>query len=177
MTISPHAGQFYSFEENEGGNLVGLIRRVYKFDQEEAKSWVSRFLADVGNISVPEKFSVQNFSQKEDSWVSMRPLEKSSSPPPLSSLAPGLAKKYAMAARYVYKDEEGRTLFHCLRLQDKQDPSKKQILPLSYGHTQGNEKSPRWRLKGYKSDLGKPLYHQELLRAHVSVKGTHLERK
>ena len=59
--------------------------------------------------------------------------------PPLKGLSFPLSQKYHESARHAYLDEKGNLLFYVLRLVDKENPTKKDIRPLSYGRWQGAE--------------------------------------
>ncbi len=96
--------------------------------------------------------------------------------PALGEISKGLYLIYIESARYTFRDEEGKELFHVLRLEDKQQPGKKIVLPLSYGHCRGEEQEPHWSLKGYQSER-RPLYNQQLLKEYPNSKVLIVEGK
>lgn len=159
----PKEGTFYNFETGEGGGLLKLIQVTMRVNPEEAKAWAHNFLGNPGDV-VPVFKTVKRESKADETWVSLQP-EKDHPAPKLSSISNYIYQTFDEVARYPYKDAQGNVLFYTLRLVEKNKPSKKQVIPLSYGYTQGGDEAPRWSLKGYQADK-KPLYNLDLLYKH-----------
>jgi Ti-type conjugative transfer relaxase TraA len=153
-------GNFYDFEKGEGGGPLKLVERALNLNPSEAREWARDFLSGSKEVTSPFSFRFNSQSQKIQEWNSLipNPHHAASS---LKELSLPLSQKYQEVARHAYLDEKGDLLFYVLRLVDKQDPTKKQIRPLSYGIWQGSEK-PCWCLKNYQAEK-RPLYHLDQL--------------
>ena len=160
----PKAGQFYDFERQEGGGLLKLIARELKFDKGEARAWAGEFLGIANEIKLPSSFKKPEFSQgKESDWVSVKPDPKV--PAPKFEEQGKLHHYFNEVMRHAYHDEKGKLLYYVLRLQDKNDPSRKITPPLSYGYFKDNPEELSWERRGYKDEHGKkPLYNLHLLK-------------
>nr|MCH9625398.1 hypothetical protein [Chlamydiales bacterium] len=161
-------GSFFDFENQEGGGPIQLIQKRLFSSQPEAIAWAKDFLGASRDLPVPTQFSFQKNMDKEQEWVSLKP-NPNKPAPSLKETSKGLSFNYTETARYTYRDEDGKELFHVLRLEDKQQLGKKIVLPLSYGYYKGNEEDAQWSLKGYQSEK-RPLYNQQLLKEHPNAK-------
>lgn len=152
------AGSFYDFENESGGGLVQLIQREKGFTHQEALKWAREFLGSDTSMTVPAYFRIPKSSGAEEKeWVAMRP-DPSISAPSLQELSSKLNSQFKETARYVYKDVDGSPLFYVLRLEDREEPSKKEVLPLSYGRWSDRDGHERWALKGYAAEH-RPLFN------------------
>ncbi|MDX8430212.1 MAG: AAA family ATPase (plasmid) [Candidatus Algichlamydia australiensis] len=160
------AGQFYDFETQEGGGPLSLIQHALFIDKDEAKEWARAFLGVAETIQTPVNFqrATQKEREKNKNWVSLVPEEGVAAPKLNEIQNSKLHYYYEETARYPYKDENGRLLYYVLRLQDKEDRSKKITPPLSFGYEKEFSGKGRWALKGYQPE-GKlrTLYHLEKL--------------
>jgi Ti-type conjugative transfer relaxase TraA len=162
------AGCFYDFQKQEGGGLIRLIQTKFNYELKEAKEWAQNFLGEI-KPPVPSQFSFKKENiEKEITWISLKPDLKVPAPS-LEQIAPKLGQFYHESARHAYCNAEGELLFYILRLTDKNDPTKKSILPLSYGRQQEGSASPVWMLKGYQTDK-RSLYHLEQLKEQPAAK-------
>ena len=163
----PKAGQFYDFENDEGGGLLKLIQREFKLNQNEAKTWALEFLGQPHKV--PTIFSKPS-SHKEitqTSWISYK--ADPQNPAPKFKEIGKLHYYYQEVMRHDYRDQEGNLLYQVLRLQNKKDPSQKITPPLSYGKYQEDANSS-WQLRGYKDHTGKSqLYGLEKLKTHPNA--------
>ena len=163
------AGSFYNFEKGEGGGLLKLIEDNLVLSKESSLDWARNFLGESRILPTQGRFNQNSLDTKnEDTWVTIKPPADTSAPS-LSKISSKLDKQYTEVARHVYKDENGHELFYTLRLIDKTDPSKKIVLPLSYGFYKGGDESPRWSMKGFQADK-KPLYNLDLIHTHQDSK-------
>ncbi len=156
----PKVGCFKDFEKQEGGGPLLLIQRTLNLQPEAAKKWAKEFLNEPLNMRPYHYQQLKDTQIKDTSseWHSLKPSQHLSAPA-LKELSPKLAQEYQEIARHAYKNEKGELLFYTLRLQEKQNPSNKLVLPLSYGAWQESQHQPKWWLKGYQSLEGKPLYN------------------
>ena len=155
-------GTYFNFEEDRGGGLIELISERNNLTRQEAFDWAKDFLKISETIKVPKSYQIHHLRQeiKEGNWVSQKPpstVQQYSSP----ALPPYL-KEFEEQARYAYRDKNGDLLFYTLRLSDKNDPSGKAILPLSYGYWKNRPNQNRWALKHY-ANSDRPLYGLHLL--------------
>jgi len=153
-------GQFYDFEKGEGGGPLKLVQHVLNLNSFEAREWVKDFLGQPKEMKVPSPFRFNQHSQRSQEWSSLKP-DPTHSAPSLKELSYALSQKYHEAARHAYLDEKGDLLFYVLRLIDKENPTKKDIRPLSYGKWKGAEK-PSWCLKNYQAET-RSLYRLDQL--------------
>ncbi len=158
--VGKHSGSYKDFEKGDGGGMVQLISKTLGCDRAGALKWAKEFLGASQSIEVPKHFK-NHFKDKEDNWISMK-AEANHVSPDLKRIAPFFLKAYTENARYAYKNENGEVLFYTVRLVSKDNPSKKIVLPLSYGRYQGDE-NPRWQLKGYQEGGKIPLYNLKAL--------------
>ena len=155
-------GKFYDFEKGVGGSLVGLIGHAFGLDRTESLRWANEFTGGSSSTFVPTKFSTKAMKEKtEEVWVSVKP-EKSNNPPSLNKLSPWFSNKYNDTARYAYKDENGVPLFYTIRMEDKEKPKDKMVLPISYGYFSDRDTKPGWKLKSFAKD-DRPIYHLNLI--------------
>ena len=155
-----HSGEFYDFENKEGGGLLQLIAKELQLDKQEAKDWAKQFLGIANDIKTPLTFKRPNKTiPEESSWTSLQPDPKI--PPPPREKISKLHHYYKEIARHTYHDHNGNLLYYVLRLQG--DQNKKITPPLSYGKYENQE--PSWQLKGYNPPGEKrPLYNLHLLK-------------
>lgn len=154
-------GLFYNFETQEGGGLIKLIESSQTMNTKEAIAWAKEFINFSDNIQLKKNYQTLNLSKAtEKEWVTLKP---NSEAPSLEVISKGyFSKKYREEARYSYKDREGNTFFYTVRLVEKEDPSKKIVLPLTYGHWKNNSKKTFWAFKQY-NGTGRPIYNQHLV--------------
>lgn len=155
------AGQFYDFETKEGGGLMKLIGKRLGLNPTETRDFAEKFLNLAPSMKVSDHFEKPLKSFKEPSnWISEKP-PVNKAPPSCKDLK--MDGYWNEVMRHEYRDREGNLLYQVLRLQDKNNPSKKITPPLSYGHYVG-EKGSSWQMKGYKGETGKTsLYGLEKL--------------
>lgn len=152
------AGSFYDFENELGGGLIQLIQREKGLAHQEALKWAREFLGSDISTIVPAYCRIPRSSEaREKEWVSMRP-DPSVPAPSLKELSSKLNGQFKETARYAYKDVDGSPLFYVLRLEDREEPSKKEVLPLSYGRWSDGDGHERWALKGYAAEH-RPLFN------------------
>ncbi|NGX62049.1 MAG: hypothetical protein K940chlam9_01542 [Chlamydiae bacterium] len=157
------AGTFYDFEEQVGGGPLRLIERTLSCTPSQARKYAQEFLGEAPNLPIPTHFAHKKILEEQE-FVSLKP-DPNLPPPPLKKLSKGLAYYYQEKMRHTYRDTEGNTLFHILRLEN--DEGKKTILPVSYGYFQGGE--PTWTLRGYQA-LPRPLYNLHLLKEQPNAR-------
>lgn len=158
------AGQFYDFEQGEGGGLMKLIQRELGLGKIEAKAWAQDFLGVASDISIPRSFlRPAPDRHAEDVWVSLRPDANVPAPKLEELKGKKLAHYFTEVARHAYKDENGQLLYYVLRLEDKNEPGKKITPPLSYGYWKSQPEKIGWELKGFQSEKT-PLYNLDLLK-------------
>lgn len=157
----PKTGQFYDFENQEGGGLIQLIKKELRLSKSEARQWVLEFLGETPNLSnhlIPLKPSSDRQKEEID-WISLKP-DPNIPAPKLEKLGK-MHHYYKEVMRHPYYDKEGNLLYYVLRLENNE--GEKITPPLSYGKFSEDEK-PSWQLKGYKDQNGKhPLYGLEKL--------------
>jgi Ti-type conjugative transfer relaxase TraA len=164
----PKAGVFNDFEKGEKGGLLKLIQTRLNCDFKESIKWAKDFLGHT-HAPVPTQFHMKKeASEKEMTWVSLKP-EADKPAPALEQVAPKLAHFYHETARHAYRNAEGELLFYTLRLTDKNDPTKKSVLPLSYGKPLDSHTQPQWILKAYQTEK-KPLYHLDQLQKNPKAR-------
>lgn len=156
------AGSFYDHEHGVGGGLLNLIERTLLLKKKEAIEWAKDFLGESRTISSTHSyFRPDSTKDTEKEWISLRP-DSNHLAPSFSKICYGLSLKYQETARYAYRDEKGELLFYTLRLVEKENPSRKIVLPLSYGHAKGGKEAVSWTLKAY-STHQRPLYNLHLI--------------
>jgi Ti-type conjugative transfer relaxase TraA len=160
-------GNFYDFEKGEGGGPLKLVQHALNISPAEARDWAQDFLGKPKEVKVPTSYQFKSSIQKSQEWISLKP-DPHQTAPNLKEISSFLSQKYHEAARHAYGDEKGNLLFYVLRLIDKEDPTKKDIRPLSYGTWQGSE-SPCWSLKSYQAEM-RPLYHLDQLHKNPLAK-------
>lgn len=153
-------GNFYDFEKGEGGGPLKLVQHALNLNHSEARDWAKDFLGKSKEMNIPNSYHFKQSSQKSSEWNSLKP-DPNHVAPSLKEISSFLSQKYHEAARHAYRDEKGDLLFYVLRLVDKENSTKKDIRPLSYGMWQGSDK-PYWSLKNYQADK-RPLYHLDQL--------------
>lgn len=161
----PKAGQFYDFERQEGGGLLKLAQRELGLGKIEAQTWAKEFLGTAEAIQVPFSFArkQRSFQEKTD-WVSQMPSDKHPAPALDQLKGKQLHLYYEEVTRHAYRDADGNLLYYVLRLKDKNNPSNKITLPLSFGHWKSAPEKPCWELKGYQQY--KVLYNLPALQQH-----------
>ncbi len=153
-------GSFYNHEKKHGGGLIRLIEDNLSVSKEDAVHWAKNFLGEAKTLPTSNHFKLKSFESKnDDAWVSLKPNENIKAPA-LRSISKRLDQQYNEAARHAYRDSSGNLLFYTLRLVDKEDASKKAILPLSYGYYR--EVNPLWDMRGFKSGKNS-LYNLDLI--------------
>ena len=159
-------GQFFDFEQNEGGGLLKLIQRELGLGKIESRAWAKDFLGIASDISMPMTFSASTKEVKaDDSWVSIKPDPKVPAPKLEDLKEMKLGYYYDEVTRHAYKNENGELLYYVLRLKDKTDPERKITPPLSYGYWKSNPEKIDWVLKGFQSEK-RSLYNLDLLKAN-----------
>ncbi len=155
------AGQFYDFENREGGGVLKLIEHRLGMNRKESVEWAKEFLNIAPSLKISETFQKPLKEEKTlSNWHPKKP-PVHKLPPTLKELK--LDKHWNEAMRHEYRDREGNLLYQVLRLQDPNNLSKKITPPLSYGHYADEEKLS-WQLKGYKDETGRnSLYGLEKL--------------
>lgn len=157
-------GSFFDHERKEGGGPLQLIQRTLNLSSADAKKWALNFL-NAPQVELPSAYAFsKNRVEKEGEWISLKP-QHDKPAPSLAALSKHLSASYEESARYCYQNEQKESLFYTLRLVDKNDASKKIVIPLSYGYWKGDHIEPRWSLKGYQSEQ-KTLYNLPLLQEH-----------
>lgn len=159
----PKAGQFYDFENQEGGSLLKLIGRELQLDKQQSCDWAKEFLGIANEIKIPKTFQKPSAPlEKESDWVSVKP--DPNIPAPMLEDKGKLHYYFNETMRHAYRDREGNLLYYVTRLQDKKDPTKKMTPPLSYGYFKDNPEELSWQRRGYKDENGKTsLYGLEKL--------------
>jgi len=164
----PKAGSFYDFENQCGGGMLQLIQRERGMDRREALRWAKEFLGSDLSAPLPPALKVPTSSTTQDrGWCSCHPDPKAPAPS-LERVSRKLNERFSETARYCYRDEAGSPLFYTLRLEERSDPSKKQVLPLSYGTWAGGDGSPRWAIKGFAS-TDRPLFNLALIASNPNA--------
>ncbi len=152
-------GSYYDFEKGEGGGPIQLIQQALGFNYDEAKEWAKDFLGHAKELPGFTTFAPVKISQNKEEWISLVPPSNQQSPP-LNEISSTLAGKYKEVARHVYANQQNQTLFYILRLIDKEKPSEKTCLPLSYGHwSEEDPAKAKWWIKAYQTKKGRPLYN------------------
>jgi hypothetical protein len=156
-------GQFYDFENQEGGGPLQLLEKELRLNKAEVRQWALEFLGETSNFknqSACLKPSSDEAKEEVD-WSSLKP--DPNIPAPKFEELGKLHHYYNEVVRHPYYDKEGDLLYYVLRLEN--DEGKKITPPLSYGKF--NEEEPSWQLKGYKDQSGKhPLYGLEKLESN-----------
>lgn len=150
------AGQFYDFEQGEGGGPLKLIQHRLGLDKQEATLWAKEFVGVSADIEVPRQLQKKNSIQTPNEWISLKP------PPHAPAPKARQVGDYIETARYPYKNEKGELLHYVLRLEDKE--GNKITPPLSYGYDPQKNEKPHWKMKGF--DYGeekRALYHLDQL--------------
>jgi len=147
-------GSFFDHQNEVGGGPLHLIQRTLNLSPAESRQWAKDFLGQVPAPLAPLK----TFKHVEEinTWISEKPCPTIPAPS-LDKINKGLSQYYQEVARHAYSNEKGEILFYILRLANKENTTKKSILPLSFGKEKGEEKS-YWSLKGYQ-DYKKPIYN------------------
>jgi Ti-type conjugative transfer relaxase TraA len=161
--VGEKKGLFFDFESGEGGNLLKLIQNRRGSNKAESIEWARNFL-DQPTIGIPSQFSLKSFNRsKSDDWVSLSPPDEFRIPS-LKELSKALDERYKIALLHPYRDENGKLLFYNLRLQEKDEPNRKIVVPLSYGYWRHSSEKPGWNLKKFQTATDKaPLYNHHLL--------------
>lgn len=163
------AGQFYDFEQQEGGGILKLVERELGLGRLEALTWAQEFLGNASEIPIPSKFSKPVQEHKlENEWVSLRPDPVIPAPKLEDIKGKKLGLYFTEVNRHAYKDENGHLLYYVLRLNDKNDPSRKITPPLSFGYWKSNPQEFLWELKGFQSET-RSLYNLHLIRENPLV--------
>lgn len=166
-------GQYYDFERGEGGGLLKLVQNQLGLESSEAKTWAENFLSldiSFGKEALTQIKPSQKNESRTSEWRSVKP-PIGIAAPPLNDISKNrLCEFYDEVMRHEYKDKEGGVLYYVLRLQSKDEPSKKITLPLSYGSWGNGSESKKWDLKGYAEDGKKSLYNLDKLYAHPHSK-------
>lgn len=157
-------GSFYDFEAGEGGNLLTLIQKRHNINPAEARDWAQRFLEEPVSKSPSSLFSISSFKEsKPNDWVYIMP-PKGAKVPDLSTLSKSMSERYQITYSHPYHNKNGQVVFYTLRLQDKNDPKSKIVVPLSYGFNKHKPDRFIWSLKKPDFEGGKaPLYNCHLL--------------
>lgn len=163
-------GSYYSFKEGKGGGPINLIQATLGLNAREAQDWAKNFLGGVKDLHVPAQFRIQHKQVgKEPEWISMKPGAHNQAPSLRNLPKCKLGLHYQESMRHAYRDEQGAVLYYTLRLISKKDPSKKIVLPLSYGIEKESNGKPHWALKNYQSDQ-RPLYNLHLIKQNPDNK-------
>lgn len=161
-------GSFFDFEQHEGGGPIQLIQKELFCSKSEALSWAKDFLGEAHTIEVPPQFHTKAFISKKSEWISMKPDPKNPAPT-LGKLFSKLASNYKETMRHTYRDEEGNVLFYTVRLEEKNNPGKKIVIPVSFGCNPESNHDPKWEIKGYRAEKN-PLYNLHLLKEYPHSK-------
>ncbi len=161
-----NAGLFKDFERDEGGGMLKLIQRELGLDYQAARRWALDFIGQPTFEPVPRPFKRVKVVERE--WVAMRP-PSGAQAPSLAEISPKMAKWHNETARYTYRDKTGELLHYTVRCVNKNKPSDKKVLPLSYGYYKDGDQSPSWHLKGYASTQ-RSIYGLEWLAKHPNAK-------
>ena len=165
-------GQFYDFENKDGGSVFKLVQRELRLDPSEAKGWVQDFLGESKGTIVPQNFHKPIYhSETKSDWVSVKP--GSNTAPKLEEMgSKSLHHYFEEVNRHAYRDDKGALLFYVLRLQSKDDPQKKITPPLSFGYRKDNPNELHWEIKGFapESQQKRSLYNLHLLHQDPSAK-------
>lgn len=158
------AGQFYDFENREGGGLLKLIQRELGLGKVEARIWAQEFLGIADQIRIPLSFSKARLTlHRGDDWVSLRP-DPICPAPALDQLkGKRVEESFKEVTRHAYRNENGQLLYYVLRLESRDEPGKKITPPLSYGYWKSRPGVVGWELKGYKQEK-RTLYNVHRLK-------------
>ncbi|NGX46646.1 MAG: ATP-dependent RecD-like DNA helicase [Chlamydiae bacterium] len=151
------SGSYYDFAEGEGGGLLQLIQKEMQLETKEAIAWANGFLEQAPQVARERR---EFESPIEKKWISLRP---DPSNQPALQKGRGLLAYYTESARYAYRDAQEDLLYYVLRLESKEDPTKKITPPLSYGHYAEDPNQKFWRFKGLTEDK-RTLYNLHLLK-------------
>ena len=144
-------GQFYDFENQEGGGVFKLIQRELGLGGIEAREWAKGFLGIAREIKVPKiymKTSSSEHKERDSEWVSLIPRPDHPAPKLEDLVNRKLHYYFEEVARHAYRNEGGQLLYYVLRLKDRNDPLKKITPPLSFGYWKSNPEKLCWELKG-----------------------------
>lgn len=158
-------GCYYDFENQKGGNLFQLIQTKLGLNESEAKEWANNFLNNPKPTYFPKQYAMAGFNKAEaQEWISSIP-PKEVPVPPLHEISKYLNEKYTLVAKHPYYDKNGNIVQYNLRLQGKEDPKNKTVLPLSFGRLMTSADEEKWGLKKYQFEDGKnPIYNLNLLK-------------
>lgn len=111
------AGQFYDFENQEGGGPLKLIQRQLGLGSAEAKEWAKNFLGVTQDIKVPKIFTSPSpaHKDKDSQWVSLIPSPEAPAPGLEELCHKKLCNYFEEVARHPYRDEHGQLLSSALQ--------------------------------------------------------------
>ncbi|MEM7175139.1 MAG: AAA family ATPase [Chlamydiota bacterium] len=159
-------GYFFDYETQEGGGLLKLVQKEMGTDTRGAINWVKDTLGGfptATRVTRQEKTTLYASPEKEEKWVSLRPDPNVPAPGRRAS-----KDGFAEVARHPYRDADGNLIYYSIRMEDKNGD--KRVIPLSFGHREGEENKPFWRMKGY--DFGhekRSLYNLHQLKQHPNA--------
>ncbi len=146
------AGLYYDFERQEGGSVLKLVQRELGLGKLEALAWVKNFMGEPTLIPPRSFQKTTPLPQPGKEWISLKPTLQHPAPKFEEISAGKLQHYFTEVARHAYKNEQGELLHYTLRLQDKNDPTRKITPPLSYGYWKNNPNHSCWELKGPQLD-------------------------
>ena len=161
-------GCFFDFENKTGGDILKLIQTRLFLNESDTKEWAYKFLNHPEQRHTPKQYSISSFNASETrEWISTLPT-KNLPVPPLREISKHLDSQYNLITKHPYHDTHGNLIQYTLRLQEKDNPSKKLVLPLSFGRYHQSSHS-QWSLKRFQFEKGKnPIYNAHLLKEHPS---------
>lgn len=162
-------GCFYDFEKKEGGDILRLIQTRLCLNESDTKAWAYSFLNHPEQYHHQKQYSTACFSKAESKeWISEIP-SQNLPVPRLREISRHLDNQYLLVAQHPYYDNQGNLIQYTLRLQEKNNPSKKIVLPLSFGRYHESANEPKWTLKRYHFEKDRnPIYNSHLLKEHPS---------
>ncbi len=160
-------GCFYDFVNKTGGGILKLIQTQLCLNEADTREWAHKFLNDPGTSYVSKQYSIASFNKSESQeWNSVIPPQNMPIPA-LRDISKHLDTQYTLVAQHPYHDSQGNVIQYTLRLQEKGNPSKKIVLPLSFGRYHQSSHKPKWCLKRFQFEKGKsPIYNSHLLKEH-----------
>jgi Ti-type conjugative transfer relaxase TraA len=151
-------GSFYDHKNLRGGGILKLIQQEMGCEFIEAVKWGEDLVGNPQFINVPQsKAKIQK--TPENNWISSMP--QSESAPSFTALKSKGFSEYREDDRYAYRDLKGKLCFYTIRLVKQDDPTKKVVLPLSYGQWEKGNGRMCWAIK--KPTGPTPIFNGHLL--------------
>ncbi len=150
-------GQFQDFSNDKKGDLISLVSYGNKLDEKEAEKWCQNFIKDQKEI--PESRKITKHYKGDELWTGVFPNKKELD----FKVNEDIFSYFTLTEKFIYKNLKGEIVSYSAYFQNKEEPSKSILLPISYGFfKEKRDIDASWQVRYLKNSC-RNLYNADLL--------------